>query len=67
VATEHTVPPAERVGNVLIAETANHLQAVGAIDFFVRDGSYVFADATGLGQAQKRAELPAASTTFTTA
>jgi len=50
-------PPAERVGNVLIAETANHLQAVGAIDFFVRDGSYVFADATGLGQAQKRAEL----------
>jgi Cytochrome c554 and c-prime len=50
-------PPGERVGQVVIAETANHLQSVVALDFFVRDGSYAFADATGLDAAQKRAEL----------
>jgi hypothetical protein len=50
-------PSGERIGNVVIAETANHLQAVGALDLFVRDGSYTFADATGLDAAQKRAEL----------
>jgi hypothetical protein len=50
-------PPGERVGNVVIAQTANHLQAVGVLDLFVRDGSYAFADGTGLDAAQKRAEL----------
>jgi predicted CXXCH cytochrome family protein len=50
-------PPAERVGNVLIAETSNHLQTVGALDLFVRGDSYAFADAVGLGSAQKRVEL----------
>jgi hypothetical protein len=50
-------PPAERIGNVIIAETANHLQTMAALDLFVRDGSYAFADATGLDAAQKRAEL----------
>jgi 2',3'-cyclic-nucleotide 2'-phosphodiesterase (5'-nucleotidase family) len=50
-------PPGERIGNVVIAETSNHLQAVGVLDLFVRDGSYAFADATGLDAAQRRAEL----------
>jgi hypothetical protein len=50
-------PPGERVGEVIIAETANHLQSVGALDLFVRGGSYAFADATGLDAAQKRADL----------
>jgi hypothetical protein len=50
-------PPGERVGDVIIAETANHLQSVGVLDLFVRGGSYVFADATGLDAAQKRADL----------
>jgi 2',3'-cyclic-nucleotide 2'-phosphodiesterase (5'-nucleotidase family) len=50
-------PPAEQVGNVLIAETSNHLQAVGAIDFYVRGNSYVFADAAGLADARKAAEI----------
>jgi hypothetical protein len=50
-------PPGERVGNVVIAETANHLQSVGILDLFVREGSYAFADATGLDAAQTRAEL----------
>jgi hypothetical protein len=50
-------PPGERIGNVVIAETANHLQSVGVLDLFVRDGSYVFADATGLERAHRRADL----------
>jgi hypothetical protein len=50
-------PPGERIGKVVIAETANHLQSVGVLDLFVRGGSYEFADATGLEAAQKRAEL----------
>ncbi len=50
-------PPGEEVGNVLIAQAANHLQTVGALDLYVRDGSYVFADATGMGEAQKLTEL----------
>jgi hypothetical protein len=50
-------PPGERVGDVIIAETANHLQSVGVLDLFVRGGSYVFADATGFEAARKRADL----------
>lgn len=50
-------PPGERIGKVVIAETANHLQSVGVLDLFVRGGSYEFADATGLEAAEKRAEL----------
>ncbi len=50
-------PPGERVGNVIIAETANHLQSVGVLDLFVRGGSYTFADATGLDAARTRTDL----------
>jgi hypothetical protein len=50
-------PPPERVGDVLIVETGNHLQTIGVLDFFVRDGSYRFADGSGLDRAQKRATL----------
>jgi hypothetical protein len=52
-----TASPPERIGNVIIAETANHLQTVGVLDFFVKDGSYVFADGTGLEKGAKREEL----------
>lgn len=50
-------PPAERVGNVLVVETGNHLQTLGVLDFYVKDGSFKFADGSGLDQAQKRASL----------
>jgi Cytochrome c554 and c-prime len=50
-------PPPELVGNVLVAETSNHLQTVGTLDLFVRDGSYVFHDGTGIALGQKRKEL----------
>ena len=52
-------PPPERVGNVLIAETGNHLQTVAVLDLYVRDGSGSFADGTGLELGRKREELGA--------
>jgi hypothetical protein len=52
-------PPPELVGNVLVAETSNHLQTVGVLDLFVRQGSFVFHDATGIALGQKRKELQA--------
>jgi hypothetical protein len=46
---------------VLILETGNHLQTMGALDLFVRgapgDGRIAFADASGLELGQKRQEL----------
>lgn len=50
-------PPPERVGNVLVLETGNHLQTLGVLDLYVRDGSFELADATGLELAEKRAAL----------
>jgi hypothetical protein len=50
-------PPAERVGNVVVVETGNHLQTLGVLDFYVKDGKYNFADGSGLENAQKRASM----------
>ncbi len=56
-----TAPPAERVGDVLVVETANHLQTVAVLDLFVRDagtkGIVKFADATGIERTRKREDL----------
>ncbi|MDB4994872.1 MAG: Cytochrome c family protein [Myxococcaceae bacterium] len=50
-------PPPERIGNVLIAETGNHLTTVAVLDLYVRDNGFAFADATGLELGRKRTEL----------
>jgi Cytochrome c554 and c-prime len=50
-------PSGERIGNVLIAETGNHVQTVGVLDLFVRGKSFDFQDASSLDQNRKRAEL----------
>ena len=52
-----SAPPPERVGEVIVAETGNHLTTVGVLDLFVRDGSFRFADATGLELGSKREAL----------
>jgi hypothetical protein len=52
-----TGEPPERVGDVLVLETGNHLQHIGVLDLYVRDESYAFADGSGLDQAKKRADL----------
>ncbi len=48
--------PPERIGDVLVLQTGNHLTTVGVLDLFVR-GSFTFTDATGLELGQKREEL----------
>jgi 2',3'-cyclic-nucleotide 2'-phosphodiesterase (5'-nucleotidase family) len=50
-------PPPELVGDVLVAETSNHLQTVAELDLFVRNGSFKFADATGIARGEKRRDL----------
>lgn len=53
--------PAERVGDVLVIETGNHLQTVAVLDLHVRDagpgGLLTFADGTGIERVRKREEL----------
>lgn len=53
--------PPEQVGDVLIVETANHLQTVGVLDLHLRGtpktGLVKFADATGVERMRKRDEL----------
>ncbi len=57
-----TAPQGERVGDVLIAQAANHLQSVAVLDLYVRDAvapgkAVKFADATGLELAQQRDDI----------
>ncbi len=57
-----STPQGEQVGDVLIVQTANHLQSVAVLDLFVRqpvprDKTIQFADATGLELAQRREQL----------
>jgi hypothetical protein len=57
-----TAPQGERVGDVLIAQAANHLQSVAVLDLYLREpvapGRVVkFADATGLELAQQREDI----------
>jgi hypothetical protein len=55
-------PPAERIGDVLIVETGNHLQTVAVVDLYPRDGGaggklLKFADGTGIERIKKGEEL----------
>jgi hypothetical protein len=50
-------PAGERIDKVIVAETSNHLQTVGILDFYVRDKSYEFADASGLDQGRAKSAL----------
>jgi hypothetical protein len=50
-------PSIERIGDVLVLETGNHLQQVGVVDFFVKGDEFRFEDGTGVELAQKRQDL----------
>lgn len=54
-------PPVERIGNVLVLQTANHLQTAGVLDLYLRKkegpGLATFADASGIERIRKREEL----------
>ncbi len=47
----------ESVNDVLVVETANHLQTVTVVDFWKRPEPGKFVDGTGAAQAKKREEL----------
>jgi 2',3'-cyclic-nucleotide 2'-phosphodiesterase (5'-nucleotidase family) len=53
--------PPETIGDVLVVETANHLQTVGVLDLHLRTptpkGLVKFVDATGVERMRKRDEL----------
>lgn len=51
-----TAPPAERIGQVLIAQAGNHLTSVVVLDWFVRDQSFSFQDGSNLELGRKREE-----------
>jgi len=40
--------PPELLGQSLVVQAPNHLQGVGVVDLFVREGSYEFADGSGV-------------------
>jgi 2',3'-cyclic-nucleotide 2'-phosphodiesterase (5'-nucleotidase family) len=56
-------PPVERLGDVLVIQTANHLQSAAVLDLVVRDwdaaaqGAMRFADGSGLELASRRNEV----------
>ena len=55
-------PPAERIGDVLVVETGNHLQTAAVLDLYPREGAsggglVKFADGTGVERIRKREEL----------
>ncbi len=50
-------PPGERLGNVLVAETGNHLQTVAVLDLTLRADGSTFADASNLDDKKSRRAL----------
>ncbi len=55
-ANDKAAPPV-LLGDTLVVETANHLQTVGVLDLYVRDGGFTFQDAAGVARASERAAL----------
>jgi hypothetical protein len=45
------------IGKTLVIEAPNHLQALGVVDLYVRDGVFEFQDAAGLEVAEERQSL----------
>ncbi|HEU4532576.1 MAG TPA: multiheme c-type cytochrome [Polyangiaceae bacterium] len=55
-ANDKAAPPV-LLGETLVVETANHLQTLGVVDLYVRDGQFKFQDAAGVARASERAAL----------
>ncbi len=49
--------PPELLGQSLVVQAPNHLQGVGVVDLFVREGSYEFADGSGVAALGERQSL----------
>ncbi len=55
-ANDPAIPPV-MVNGTLVVQAPNHLQAIGVVDFFVRDDSYTFKDGSGIAEAERRGSL----------
>lgn len=55
-ANDAPTPPV-KVNDTLVVQGPNHLQGLAVVDLFVRDGSFVFADASGIEQQERLASL----------
>jgi hypothetical protein len=55
--TNDVAAPPVKVGGTLVVEGSNHLQAMAVVDLFVKNGEYVFADATGIEEEEKKQSL----------
>lgn len=55
-ANDGRTPPV-LIGDTLVVQTPNHLQAMGVVDYYVRDDDFTFVDAAGVGQGERRASL----------
>ncbi len=49
--------PAVKIGDTLVVEGRNHLQAVAVVDFFVRGEKFVFEDASRTADEERRTSL----------
>jgi hypothetical protein len=45
------------VGDALVVQAPNHLQGIGVVDLYVREGSFRFADGSGLELSEERSRL----------
>jgi hypothetical protein len=55
--TNDVAAPPVRIGETLVVESSNHLQTVAVVDLFVKNGSYAFADASGIEEEETRGRL----------
>jgi hypothetical protein len=55
-ANDAPIPPV-LVNGTLVVQAPNHLQAVGVVDFFVRDDSYEFQDGSGIARSDLKTSL----------
>jgi hypothetical protein len=49
--------PPVKIGETLVVEGSNHLQSVAVVDLFVKDDSFVFADASGIEDEEHKRRL----------
>jgi hypothetical protein len=49
--------PPVKIGDTLVVEGSNHLQSVAVVDLFVKNGSFVFADASGIEDEEEKQRL----------
>jgi hypothetical protein len=55
--TNDVAAPPVRIGETLVVQGPNHLQAIAVVDLVVKNGSYTFADGSGIEAEETRGRL----------